>query len=369
MNDYLHVVCLDAPSPPDYGGAIDMFYKIIALAESGKKIILHYYDYKGSRGVNGLEPYCAEINKYQRKGISSLSLNIPYIISSRKNQKLTDRLNADQHPILLEGLHCSGLIPAIRGKERIVLRMHNEEAEYYKRLASSETKPWLKLYYGFESYLLKKFYRKLSGYAVKYACLSTIDMEKFKESGLNGLNFVPCFIPWKTLNNRTGKGDYCLYHGNMKISENEKAAEWLIDIFRDLDIVLVIAGSGLSPNLKRKAAGSRNVRLINNPSMEELDAIIHDAHINVLPSLNATGVKLKLLHAVMEGRFCISNAHGAAGSGIAHLVSIAGDMDDFRKKILELWELPFTEEDKKNRSEALAVYDNIKNAKALSALW
>jgi hypothetical protein len=44
-------------------------------------------------------------------------------------------------------------------------------------------------------------------------------------------------------------------------------------------------------------------------------------------------------------------------------------MDDFRAKLTGLYDNAFTEEDKKNRSEALAVYDNIKNAKALSELW
>ena len=35
MNKKLYIVCLDAPAPADYGGAIDMYYKIEALAQKG----------------------------------------------------------------------------------------------------------------------------------------------------------------------------------------------------------------------------------------------------------------------------------------------------------------------------------------------
>ena len=369
MNNPIHIVCLDAPSPPDYGGAIDMYYKIIALAQSGRKIILHFFDYNNSRGVKGLEEWCSEIHAYKRKGISSVSLQVPYIINSRINRQLIEKLNKYEYPILLEGLHCSGIIPFINKKERIVVRMHNEEAEYYKRLAAQEQGMVRRLYFSLESRLIHKYYKRLAQYPVKYACLSSLDMEKFQGAGLRQFHFIPCFIPWQEIRIREGKGDYCLYHGNMKVAENVKAAEWLAAVFRKLDMVLVIAGNGISGQLKSLAKNAGNLRLIDRPSMEELDALIRDAHINVLPSMNATGVKLKVLHALTEGRFCISNQQGVAGSGVEHLVTIANNKDDFRKKLIELYEIAFTEEHKKNRGEVLAVYNNIKNAAKLNALY
>lgn len=369
MSDHLHIVCLDAPSPPDYGGAIDMYHKIIALAQTGRKIKLHYFDYNANRGIQGLETWCSEIHAYKRKGASSVSLRNPYIIQSRINQQLIDRLNQDHDPILLEGLHCSGIIPFIREKERIVIRIHNEEAEYYKRLADTETRFFKKLYYRIESFLIKRYYKKLSTYPVKYACLSRSDLDKLNALNLKQVHFIPCFIPWQQIKIKEGKGDYCLYHGNMRVTENEKAAEWLIQVFQKLNMVLVIAGKGISSRLRKTAGKSKNIRLIDAPSMNELDALIRDAHINVLPSMNATGVKLKVLHAVFEGRFCISNRQGVEGSEIEHLITIANDMDDLRKKLIDHWALSFTEEDKKNRNDVHAVYDNIRNASALNALW
>ncbi|MGZ8544202.1 MAG: glycosyltransferase [Flavisolibacter sp.] len=370
MNDHLHIVCLDAPAPPDYGGAIDMYYKIKALAASGKKITLHYFNYRSDRGVKGLENDCIAIHAYDRKGLKSLSPAAPFIVSSRINLQLIERLGADDDPILLEGLHCSGLVAHLKNPSRVVLRMHNEEAEYYNRLAKNESGFRKRLYYNLESRLVRKYYRKLLAFNLQLACLSRQDMESFRTYGFNKLNFIPCFLPWQELRVLPGKGDYCLYHGNLKVPENEAAARWLIEeVFAGLEIVLVIAGNGISERLEKLARRCRNIRLIKDPVMEELNALVRDAHIHVLPSMNATGVKLKLLHALFEGRFCISNDAGVKGSAVETLVHLADDAESLRAVIKELYEKEFSEADIKNRQLLLTVYDNKLNADKLNELW
>ncbi|RYZ50796.1 MAG: mannosyltransferase, partial [Chitinophagaceae bacterium] len=219
MSDTLHIVCLDAPSPPDYGGAIDMFYKIRSLAQIGKKIILHYFAYQPHRGTGGLEAYCTAVYAYERKSFfSSLSLSSPFIVESRISKQLVDRLNNDRHPILLEGLHCSGIIPLIEKNERVILRMHNEEAAYYKHLAATEKAFLKKLYYKTESWLIDRFQHNLDK-SVLLACLSETDMDIFSNHyQFRKLFFLPCFLPWQQVNCLTGKGEYCLYHGNLSVA-------------------------------------------------------------------------------------------------------------------------------------------------------
>ena len=97
MSEYIHIVCLDAPSPPDYGGAIDMYYKITSLAALGKKIILHYFDYNQKRSADLLKEYCVEIHSYHRKSfVGSFSFSSPYIVNSRVNQPLIERSECRQ---------------------------------------------------------------------------------------------------------------------------------------------------------------------------------------------------------------------------------------------------------------------------------
>ncbi len=371
MSDTLHIVCLDAPSPPDYGGAIDMFYKIKALAEIGKKVILHYFAYQSHRNAGELEAYCSAVYAYERKSfIRSVSLSSPFIVESRINKQLVGRLNKDRYPILLEGLHCAGLIPLIEKNERVILRMHNEEVAYYKHLAATEKDLPKKLYYKTESLLIDRFQRNLDK-SILLACLSETDLDVFKNKfGFRNLFFLPCFLPWQGVTSLTGTGDYCLYHGNLSVAENKEAAHWLIrNVFSQVAVPLVVTGSGIPPSLYRLAKKHANIRLINNPPIDEINALVRDAHIHVLPSMNRTGVKLKLLNALLNGRFCITNEAGVRGSKIEESVVVAEDAVQWQEAVTRLMQESFTQEDKEKRAVVLALYNNKENARLLSEQW
>src|SRR5687767_2494452 len=157
-----------------------MFFKIKALAQKGKKIILHYFDYNPLRNAEGLEHDCIEIHTYHRKPIlNALPLSQPFIIQSRINEKLVKRLNEDNHPILMEGLHCTGIIEGLNNHERIIVRMHNEEAFYYKQLAQAEQSFIKRQYFLQESKLLKQYQQHFNKH-IKLACLSETDMDVFQ---------------------------------------------------------------------------------------------------------------------------------------------------------------------------------------------
>jgi glycosyltransferase involved in cell wall biosynthesis len=370
MSDYIHIVCLDAPAPPDYGGAIDMYYKITSLVALGKKIILHYFDYNPNRNVDSLQPYCIEINAYKRKSfVGSLSIRTPYIISSRINATLIKRLNEDDYPVLLEGLHCSGILPYLNNPQRTILRMHNDEPDYYQSLAGLETNPFKKIYFIREASLLKRYQTRLRK-ELKIACLSETDIAAFKsEYGFSNLYFISCFIPWQSVNSKEGKGEYCLYHGNMAVSENEAAALWLIrNVFSKISVPFVIAGNGISKKLDSIVQPYKNIRLIHHPPMDELNALIRDAQINILPSINNTGVKLKLLHALFEGRFCVTNTNGIKGSRISSNVHVANEPVEYIQLVQQLFEKDFTRQDILERKGIQTTYSNQLNAQKLGAL-
>jgi hypothetical protein len=371
LNDHLHIVCLDAPSPPDYGGAIEMYYKIKALAAIGKKVTLHYFNYNRLRGVDGLEPLCEAIFSYSRKPFyRSLPVADPYIISSRVNKNLIERLNSDDSPILLEGLHCAGIITGLKNKGRVVIRMHNEEAAYYHHLAKTTTSVFKKAYYSRESKLLKNYQNKIAR-ETTLACLSEHDVEKFQNTyGFQNAHFIPCFIPWQFVSIKEGTGSYCLYHGNMLVSENEEAALWLInEIFSVVRVPLIIAGKGISRRLSAAAKSHGYVSLVTDPSIRVINGLIQAAQINVLPSMNSTGIKLKLLNALLNGRHCITNFNGIKGSGISGAVSIQDGAESWQKEIAALMQQEFTSVQVSDRLNILCLYNNSLNARKLSALW
>ena len=67
----LHLVSLDIPFPPNYGGVIDVFYKIKALSELNCKIFLHCF-YSERKGHKTLHQYCEKVFYYERDMSSAI---------------------------------------------------------------------------------------------------------------------------------------------------------------------------------------------------------------------------------------------------------------------------------------------------------
>jgi len=85
-----------------------------------------------------------------------------------------------------------------------------------------------------------------------------------------------------------------------------------------------------------------------------------------LPSFNSTGIKIKLLNALFNGRFIITNAASLEGTGLETFCELAETPNEYIAKIQKLFEIPFTENDINKRKEILeTMYDNEKNGQQL----
>ena len=73
------------------------------------------------------------------------------------------------------------------------------------------------------------------------------------------------------------------------------------------NIPFIIAGKNPSEKLKNIAYKNENVSLVSNPSEQEMNELINKAQIHLLPSFNTTGIKIKLLNALFNGRYCLAN--------------------------------------------------------------
>ena len=376
MDRHLHIVCLDVPWPADYGGAIDMMNRIMMLKKLGIRIHLHYFSYNERGMPNELNQFCETINVYQRKmGRKGFSLSLPYIISSRISDELIAHLQNDDHPILLEGVHCTGILPQLdTTKRKVVVRMHNEESIYYKELARSEPRLIKKIFFFNESRLLKKYNHHLPDHYV-YACVSEKDTLILKEEfHLSHAVFIPIFPDWQRVCGEEGTGNLCLYHGNLSVPENEQSATWLLrKVFTKIRVPFVIAGKKPSRRLQKLAHLCQHTCIVADPSKEEMDDLVKKAHINVLPcnNKNTTGIRLKLLHALFEGRHCLVNDTMVEGTGLESACHIGSNADAFASIISQLYHQPFTTEEITLRKRLLAnTYNNEDNAKQfIQYLW
>lgn len=362
MVKHLHIVSFDVPYPADYGGVVDVFCKIKALYKAGVAVHLHCFEY--GRGQQAeLEKYCTEIFYYNRQeGHKGFSLQLPYIVASRNDEILWERLNADDHPVLFEGVHSTyGLTSGAVRKKNVAIRLHNTEYEYYSQLAKWETSIVRKAYMHHESRLLKRYEEKLKDYTI--FAISEDDVKTYrKEFKASAVVHLPAFIPAQMVTSKEGTGTFALYHGNLSVAENEKTATWLLEkIFSELEIPFVIAGKNPSAKLVELAHKRAHTCIVENPGEAELNDLIQKAQLHILPSFTHSGIKLKLLNAVFNGRHILVNNEILKGTGLEKACHVANNPTEFKYQAFRLFHKEFTDDEIQIRQGLLQEHFNNSN--------
>lgn len=355
------------PYPPAYGGVIDIFYKIKALHELGVKIILHVFLYDGKEPSQELDRLCHRIYYYNRKRFANpFSGELPYIVSTRNDDELLVNLTKDKHPILFEGLHTTYFLahPMLQNRIKIV-RTHNVEHLYYKALEEAETGFFKKYFFRVESERLEK-YENVLRYATVIAAISPQETEYYA-SKFQQTIYVPAFHSNNQLESKTGKGKFILYHGNLGVGENNKAALYLVhEVFDGLNIPVVIAGNNPSRQLRQAIKGNPYLSLADHINSEDILQLVSEAQINVLVTFQSTGIKLKLLNSLFLGRHCVVNSEMVENTGLESLCHVCGNAIEMKKQIFELWNKDFSPLDMDLRARAVMhQFNNSENAKLL----
>jgi len=364
----LHIVSFDIPYPPTYGGVIDVFYKIKYLSEAGIKLYCHNFQYEKRKPQPILEKYCEKVFYYKRKKFINPFLgNLPYIVKTRNDGELLTNLLQIDAPILFEGLHTCFFLndKSLKDRKKIV-RMHNIEHIYYMHLAEAEKDIVKKMYFLSESQKLKKYFNILM-YADKIAAISNNDFTYLSKDYPDKTFYLPAFHPNDKIKIKEGKGNYALYTGNLSVVENIKAVTFLIkEIFNDIDYPLIIAGAFPPKSIVAMIEKYKNITLVANPSQQEMDNLLGNAHINVLPTFQPTGIKLKLLNALFASRFVIVTPDMVENTGLETLTIVVQDAHEMKNKIKEYSKLYFDSKIIEKRRLLLeSEFSNKRNVKLL----
>lgn len=362
-NKTLHIVSFSVPFPANYGGVIDVFYKIKSLFELGVDIKLHCYQYDRKASPE-LEKYCSEVHYYRRKMNPFLLFSKePFIVATRYNKILEQRLLKDNHPILLEGVHSCGVLKNNLFKQRtIIIRSHNLEHDYYHQLGLAEAKILKRLYFKSEAKKLLKYERKTFPLVTEIIGISEKDTQYIRSNYGKGIH-VSAFHQFKKVSLNQTKGEYAFYHGNLGVAENDQAAQYLVkEVFSQTNYPLIIAGNHPSDGLKKACESSPNVTLKANISSNEIIDLLEQAQINVLPTFQSTGIKLKLLAALFCGKHCLVNLPMVKGTGLKALCTLANTPAEYLKAIDELREKEISDEIITERKNVLKPFMNDQNA-------
>ena len=311
-----------------------------------------------------MQSYCASIHYYKRDtAFKNVLKSIPYIVQTRNDIKLLENIQNDDFPILFEGLHTTFLLnhPTLKNRKKIV-RLHNIEWLYYGKLLDLALGIKDKIYFYFEYKKLIKYQSILENSQALH-CISSSDTAYYTNRFPNiPTTFIPAFHQNTEIKTKIGKGEYILFHGNLSITDNYLPIVRLLrNQLKNCQFPIIIAGKNPTEHLIETVQLFKNIQLISNPTHEDLETLIQNAHINIIFSEIETGVKLKLINTLFLGRFCFTNQAAVIGSELQNATILVNE-NDIEQQIKDYFQQEFTTEILTERIKYLSLYNNKDNA-------
>jgi len=364
---HIHIVSLDVPFPADYGGAIDIFYRIKALYTLGFVITLHVFEYGRGKQIE-LDKYAKVIYYKRNKSIFQLFSTRPFIVQTRISNELLANLLVDNDPILFEGLHTCWYLENEKIQQRMTfVRMHNLEHKYYQGLKRNASFV-KKFYFHQEAIKLKKYQKVLSN--AKYILAIKEDEQNELLAFNSNVMVLPASFP-ETEGSYAKVQRYALFHGNLSVPENEVAAAWIIKTLKsisDSSFELLIAGKNPSKRLIQLCK-KEQIELHANPTKSEMDSLIQEAQIHVLYSTVPSGIKLKLLACLHSSGHILVNEKMKIGKALEQFCVVAADSKAYKMHFLGLLNGSLKEEEYKERERFIEEnFNNITNCRIIQKL-
>lgn len=362
MTQKLQIVAFDNPFPPNYGGVIDVFYQIKALAALGVSIELHCFT-DTRRDFEVVESFCDAVYTYPKTSrFKALFSKKPIALATRENRMLTQRLSQSDAPVLLQGLQSAVmLVNGLGNSKAVYLRIQNIEQQYYRGLANAINNPLKALIYNWEARKFESFEPCLKS---PQTLFTLSHHEQHYYSQLNASVYVPVFHENEIVQQCSEFGEFALYHGNLSVADNLKTACFLIDVFKEVDYPLVIAGSFRQELIQKKIKNYKHMSFEPIETAEKLDALLARAHITLNLSFQRSGTKLKVMNALFKSRHCIVNENvidEPEALAASHLCTSAVAIQE---KVRDLRSEPFTEFEKRQKLLD-GIFNNRKNAQKI----
>lgn len=364
MKKSIHLVSFDIPYPPNYGGIIDVFYKTKELHKLGVEIYLHTYIFDDKPKQPVLEKYCKKIFYYSRKNsFLSLFSRLPFRVESRSSKELIANLKSLEIPIVIEGLHAAYPLVKFNFKNTYI-RTHNIEHDYFLGLFKSEKKLLKKLFFYVEAIKLKRFESILKNVTGIFT-ISPFEQNYFSEVYGEKAVYIPVFHQTKKIENNFKKGTFVLYHGDLRVADNVRAALFLIDVYKETSFKFIVASSCKNKAVLTEIEKYSNLYFEDIPTQDSLAELFEKAHVNTLLTFQKTGIKLKLLNTLYQGKHIIVNSKMVEDTGLENVCELANTKEEILKKTEALFAKDFSDAQVKVRQEKLLDFNPEENARKM----
>lgn len=356
----LVLIAHDIPYPPNHGGRVDMWNRIMALSLCGVRIhLVTWSDLQITPDqIETIKKYVQNIFVFSRNRNPVLALHPKYpssVISRRisdeqYSQLLNNLKKVEWDIVFLDGIH--GVIPAVAIANDlrlpIVYRSHNVEHKYARGLYESENIILKKLFIWSKIHRTFKTECMVRRRSALIYDISQRDADSWQ--GMEGMVspkvlspylMSDCYIKEKP---RAPEPDIdILYIGNMHMSNNIYGLKWFMkEVVPLLDgMKIVLAGSNPVKELRLLCA-ENNIQLIANPS--EVQSLYDRAKVLINPIWHGSGVNIKIIEMLATGKPVVATSCGASGltPNLKAFVVVADKPDDFAKAVLNYIKIPIS---------------------------
>jgi glycosyltransferase involved in cell wall biosynthesis len=344
------IVCSDFPYPADHGARVDTWGRIKVLAELGWKIqlIVCGKQRPSEAEVNTVMAYVEEVKICDRRSkLVDLLHVIPMQAQSRNELRHVD-IDGDYDYVLLEGDYVYPILsnPKIR-HDSVILRVHNDEAVYFKALARSTKNVIHKMYYRMESSKFARLQKKMLEKVDKYLFISSKEFESFQRQNPSAQSlFLPPPVTVGNFSASTFQSKHVVFIGSLFMPNNREAIQWYLAhihpmMLKEPDYKFIVAGNSRKQSLSwLEQYDLTNVIVHDTP--KSLDDIYKSGYVFVNPMQNGAGVKLKTIEAIQNGLPVVSTSIGYEGTGFVdnEHIMVADMPEQFYRKIKQLFDNP-----------------------------
>jgi hypothetical protein len=316
------VVSPDLPYPPNHGGRVDIWNRIRLLSELNHEVDLVVTTNESTLNIEDESEFRRHVKNvffFPRK-IKPLHFfrGTPYQVSSRLQLKNFQTTNEYDY-VILESEANSPILdsPSIK-KAKILLRIHNNESQYYKSLFKSTKNILKKTYYLYESLAYYNHSKKIKSRADAILHISSDELSAEPKENKVKSFFLPPYINLSTLKKiNNSDQEKVLFIGNLFTENNISGLQWYIDSVHpklartNEKYELVIAGNTRGKKFPVKNTNQDNIKIIDSP--KTLDELYENASIFIIPLLEGAGVKLRAVNAISEGIAIVATSTGIEG--------------------------------------------------------
>lgn len=328
-------LCNKSPWPAHEGGPMAMNSLIVSLADAGhhvkvlavvsdkfmvkpedvpeafaKKTSIEfvYIDLK-------VKPIDAFINLFSRK-----SYHVQRFISEAFRSKLIDILSNHSFDIIqLETLFMTPYVSVIRqySQGRIVLRSHNIEHLIWKRMSQVSRNPFKRFYLKHLSSTLQRYETRSTSLYDGIAAITRKDAAFFRSLTTTAVVDIPFGINQDDFQMIESEVKWPgLFHiGSMNWMPNEEGIRWFLDQVWPLvqqkhpGVEITLAGRFMPEWLK--TGYKENVVVVGE--VENAREFVQAHSIAIVPLLSGSGIRIKIIEAMAQGRTVITTQVGAEG--------------------------------------------------------